>query len=372
MKLAEAGQSVTIFERREELLLGASVNGNRLHYGFHYPRDAETARQCLRGYREFRQEFGVAIRPGVSNAYFIASQGSLVSPEDYLSFCRGLGLRFQVIEPGAFRPAVRNVSLAILTEEVLYEVTVLRRLIGDRLLRAGVEVRFGTNVDALKRLRGGGFEITAGSGDTARFDAVVNCSYAEINRLTAQLGHPVERRQYEYTAVPIVELDQPNKASVTILDGPFMSLLPYGLKGQHLVYHVEHAVVVREDSPLMNPAWRDPETSPFASIDRQKWLKSYLDSCCEFMPDLRTARVKGVLLSPRMVIADSDDTDARPSFVTLHEPGYVSVFSGKIDHCIWIAEEVRDNLAASLADRVDGADPYRRDPSAGWTARPMR
>jgi glycine/D-amino acid oxidase-like deaminating enzyme len=68
LKLAEAGESVTIFERRDELLLGASVNGNRLHYGFHYPRDDETARQCLRGYREFRREFGVAIRPGVSYA----------------------------------------------------------------------------------------------------------------------------------------------------------------------------------------------------------------------------------------------------------------------------------------------------------------
>jgi glycine/D-amino acid oxidase-like deaminating enzyme len=258
----------------------------------------------------------------------------------------------------------------MLTEEVLYEVTVLRRLIAERLLRAGVEVRFGATADALRRARGGGFEITTGAGDMTRFDAVVNCSYAETNRLTADLGHPTDARQYEYAVVPILEFDRPEETSVTILDGPFVSLLPYGPKGQHLIYHVEHAVIAREDTPLMNPAWRDPGTSPFASIDRQKWLKSYLDSCCEFLPHLRGASLKGFLQGPRMVLAGQEDTDARRSFVTLHEPGYISVFSGKIDHCIWVAEEVAGKLMTS--GQTGTADLYAPRLSAGKSARRVR
>ncbi len=352
LRLAEAGESVTVFERREGLLLGASLNGNRLHYGFHYPRDEETARQCLRGHREFRKQFEGAIRAGTSNAYFIAKNGSLTSPADFLSFCSWLGLPFQVIEPDSFKPTVKNVSLGVLTEEVMYDVAVLRRLIAERLSRAGVDMRFGATVVALERIRGGGFEVKTNGGGVNSFDAVVNCSYAEINRLTTQLGHPIEARQYEYTAVPIIELDWPEPTSVSVLDGPFVSLLPYGPPGQYLVYHVEQAVIAREDTPLMDPAWLDPLTAPFASIDSQRWLKVYLDSCCEFLPDLRAARFRGLLQGPRMVLAGKENTDARPSFVTPHGPGYLSVFSGKIDHSIWIAEEVASKLAVPAVGSI--------------------
>jgi hypothetical protein len=133
-----------------------------------------------------------------------------------------------------------------------------------------------------------------------------------------------------------------------------MSLLPYGPKGQYLIYHVSHAVFARQDAPLMNPAWLDAQTAPFASTDRQPWLDRYLDGCCEYLPDLRGGRLKGFLQGPRMVLADREDTDARPSFVTLHEPGYMSVFSGKIDHCFWIAEEVKDRLT-SASERAEKA-----------------
>ena len=51
LKLQREGHEVTVFERLDKPLAGASYNNqNRLHLGFHYPRDAETARQCIRGY----------------------------------------------------------------------------------------------------------------------------------------------------------------------------------------------------------------------------------------------------------------------------------------------------------------------------------
>ena len=54
------------------------------------------------------------------------------------------------------------------------------------------------------------------------------------------------------------------------------------------------------------------------------------------------ARSVGFLEGPRVVIANQDDTDARPSLVESPEPGCVSVFSGKIDHCVWVADEVME------------------------------
>jgi glycine/D-amino acid oxidase-like deaminating enzyme len=332
---------------------GASRSGNRLHLGFHYPRDEETVRQCIRGYQKFRSDFELCVLKGVTNAYFIAREGSLTSPHDFLEFCDGFGLPYRLIDPDAFMPAVQNVDLGVLTEEVMYDPDSLRRLMAARLDRSGARSRLCSDVSNIIREDDGRFAISSGDGGKSRFDAVVNCTYADVNRLTAQLGHEIETYQYEYTAAPIIELDLPELCSITVLDGAFVSLLPYGSTGQYLLSHPQHSVIAREDTLFLNPRWLDFDTSPFASVDGEAWLETLIDSCSRFVPALRRARLKEIRQAPRMVLANADDTDARPSIVTLREPGYVTVLCGKIDHCTWVAEEVAQAIdSAGSAGRA--------------------
>jgi hypothetical protein len=75
----------------------------------------------------------------------------------------------------------------------------------------------------------------------------------------------------------------------------------------------------------------------------QAWYEAKLASCCEFIPALRASRLKCFVQGPRRVLANSDTT--RPSFVTEHEPGYLSVFSGKVDHSVWLADEIAERWA---------------------------
>ena len=141
IKLAECGQTVTLFERLPSLMQGATFNANRLHLGFHYPRDEETALQCMRGFEIFKREFSPAILPEVTNAYFIASEGSLTSPRSFLAFCRRLGLRHQEIEPDAMHPRVSNVDLGLMTDEVMFDGATLCRLMNERLAGSATHVR---------------------------------------------------------------------------------------------------------------------------------------------------------------------------------------------------------------------------------------
>jgi len=226
----------------------------------------------------------------------------------------------------------------------MFDPVILRRLMIERLQCSGTAIHTASDVIDLRRSGKSGFELSIKDKGKAGFDAVVNCSYQGVNSLTARLGHAIETRQYEYVAVPVIELDWPEPVSVTILDGPFTSLLPFVGAGRYLLYHVQHAVIARADAPLPDPAWLDPRTSPFAAVDKRQWFEAQLASCCSFMPALREARLVGVQQGTRMVLAGCDDTDARPSIVTLHEPGYVSVFSGKVDHSIWVADEVAREL----------------------------
>lgn len=344
IRLAESGRSVSLFERLPGLMQGASSNANRLHMGFHYPRDDETARQCRLGYDRFRDEFPSCILDNVSNAYFIAKAGSLTSSSEFLTFCDRLKLNHSMIDLARFAPLVQNVEMGVMTAEVVFDPAILRRLITERLQRANVSLNFETHVTDISH-NTNGFALSLDGKSKASFDAVVNCSYPEINRLTSALGHQTIKRQYEYTAAALVDLKFSPATSITILDGPFMTLMPFGATGYHLLYHVEHSVIARERQFLLDPAWLTPASSPFSAVDRLQWFAALLDKCCEFVPALHGAGMKRILEGPRMVLADREISDERPSFVVQHERGYLSAFSGKIDHCMWVADDVARALS---------------------------
>lgn len=345
LRLAAAGAAVRIFEQRERPLMGASYNNqNRLHLGFHYPRDDETARQSIRGFERFRQEFGPCILGGFPNAYFIASDGSLVTPQQYIAFIERMGLRYERIDPARFDPVVRDVDLGVLTDEVVYDSAILGSLMLQRLHAAAIQPRFDARVRGIER-RGGGFRLTLDGLPPQDVDAVVNCTYAEVNTLTAQLGHGIQDYQFEYTMVPIIEWDHP-PVGVSVMDGPFMTVLPFGQTGSYLLYHVAHSVVAEHVGPHMPEAWRTPALAPARLVDGREKFDQIRQACIRYVPALASARLKGFLEGPRMVLAHRHRTDSRPSIVRQHEPGYITAFTGKIDHCVWVADEVAAALSA--------------------------
>lgn len=350
LRLSERGAVVTVFERQDAPLRGASFNNqNRLHLGFHYPRDDETARQCIRGFQRFRDEFSECVLGNFTNAYFIAADGSAVTPDQYVAFCHRMGLEHTPVNPANFSPPVEQVALGVTCDEVVYDCGILRDLVLDRLTRASIRPHFAQTVTRIVR-DGARFLVEVGGRIDGPFDAVVNCTYADVNRLTEQLGHVVPKRQYEYTMVPILEWDR-EPVGITVMDGPFMTVLPFGCTGRFLLYHVAHTVVERYIGDQMPDAWLNPASAPSSRIDAQALFERMRDTCCTFVPELKNARLSGFLQGPRIVLANRENTDARPSIIQRHEDRYISVFTGKIDHCMWVADDVADLLMGERRSR---------------------
>jgi len=346
IRLAESGKKVTVFERNNTPLSGASFNNqNRLHLGFHYPRDEETAKQCLRGFESFRTEFEECINSDFINAYFIASDKSFTSADNYLQFCDNLGLRYQQLKVDTFSPEIKHVDLGVACDEVVYDCNLLRDQILERLDNENITVRYGSAVTKIANESKGDFLIEVSEVVEGCFDAVVNCTYADINRLTEQLGYEVPKRQYEYTFVPIIEWEQPT-IGVTVMDGKFMTVLPFGKSGKFLLYHVDYSVINRIVSHQMPSSWLDVEKAPLSKLDTNQIFDEMKSACAYFVPSLASAKITGFLQGPRMVLSKHDDDDARPSIVQRHQERYLSVFSGKIDHCVWVANEVSDALGS--------------------------
>ncbi len=346
LKLVSCGFSVSLFERSPDCLSGASLNNqNRLHLGFHYPRDMKTARQCVRGFDSFVEKFAGCIESEFPNAYFIAESGSLTTPDDYQKFCQKLGAEFEVLSENNFTIPVHAVNYGILCKEVVYDCNKLRGIVTDQLDSSGVIVKTSCEVGRIEKRPFGKYRLFASDADDlGQFDYVINCTYANINRLTGQLGFPVVVNQYEYTFTPVVELDIP-KVGVTVMDGPFMTLLPYGKSNRFLLYHVEHSVIARENAVYMNQAWLNEQTSPLSTIDKTAHFQRMIKDCSVFLPNLLEAKMIGYMHGPRMVLSKSDATDSRPSIVKFHGDGsYCTIFSGKIDHCMWVADAVCEHI----------------------------
>jgi len=339
LKAKASGLSVAVYEAKSDILSGASANNqNRLHLGFHYPRDLETGKQSIRGFSDFKEKYAGCIQGEFLNAYFIANDGSFTAPDAYLNFCEELGVSYQPIAAGDLPVTVHGADTGILCEEVVYDCGILRSIVWQNLHDGDIEVNLNHPVEKISK-QGDVYKLESAGKLPVLAKTVVNASYGNINRLTRQLGHEVAERLYEYTVVPIIRLDMP-RIGVTIMDGPFMTMLPYGKSDSFLLYHVDLTVIAKEVSTQLNQDWLDPSTGPFAGMDKQAFFHSMIDLCKGFVPELEKATLAGFLEGPRMVLARRDDSDARPSIVTSYDDSYYTVFAGKIDHSIWVADDV--------------------------------
>jgi hypothetical protein len=342
LKVSSMGLSVKVFEANDDILLGASMNNqNRLHLGFHYPRDIETGIQSIRGFDLFKNKYEKCIQSNFLNTYFIANNNSFTDMDEYLIFCKELGVPFKNINSKDLPIKLEGVGSGISCNEVVYDCEILRDIVKENIKKNDIDISLKSRVEEIRK-SDDLFTLKTTSGEEVDADVVINSTYGASNYLTEQLGILVPERQYEYTAVPIIELDI-DKIGITIMDGPFLTILPFGKTNKFLLYHVNLSVIDSEVSTKLNLEWLSKETAPLSKIDKEEYFNMMIDQCKNFIPALKNSKLIDFLEGPRMVLPRRDHSDARLSIIT-ETNDYIEVFSGKIDHSIWVAEEISKGL----------------------------
>ena len=342
LQAIENGLDVKIIDAKEDILMGASMNNqNRLHLGFHYPRDIDTALQSIRGFSSFKLKYKECIQDNFLNTYFIASDNTKTTFDDYIKFCDNLNLQYRIISHNDLPFILDNVRGGISCNEVVYDCEILRNLVRKKIIKNKISFSFKSRVEKINKVNGI-FNLKTSSNEEFYSDIVVNATYGSSNYLSAQLGIDIPDRLYEYTAVPIIDLDIP-KIGLTIMDGPFFTVLPYGKTNKFLLYHVDLSVIKSEINSSLNLSWLNKATSPFAMINKKNYFTLMIKECSKFMPILNKSKLINYLEGPRMVLPKIDYSDARPSLISENDD-YFDVFSGKIDHSIWVAQEIINKI----------------------------
>lgn len=331
--------SVTLYERRDDVLKGASArNLFRLHRGYHYPRDTATAQQARDGYRSFVHSFGAAVEATVPHHYAIASSQSRTSPEEFRTHCDRLNIRARSVRVPYLSQDSTQACFEV--DEAYVDMHKLRKLSQEQLSASGVQVSLASSTT---------------STDIARIhDYIVVATYGSMNDVLAEIECPTMKLQYELCEVPVIRCPSLDRCSVVVMDGPFMSVAPYR-DDLHLLYDVVESVherVVDNRGPDFS-AFRKHLDGPPMTVPSTTRLDAIMMSARRFLGPLDDFTHVGSLFAVRVVLPGLETSDARPTLVQWVAPNVVTILSGKMSVAVdagrVVAREVESRLDQGLA-----------------------
>lgn len=341
------GLRTLLLERENQLMGRASYrNQARVHHGYHYPRSLMTAVRSRANYRRFLEDFTGAIYRGFTKYYAVASVMSKVTAAQFETFMARVGAPLEKAPPsicGLFTP--RMVEGVWKVDEVAFSAGRLRDLMTERLRVAGVEVQLGSEVKRLYQEDEGNWSLQVAKRDRieqVRTKWVFNCTYSGLNRLRELAGLEPLILKHEVTEMALVEPPPSlHGVSVTVMCGPFFSLMPFPDLGRWTLSHVRYTPHGWwTEGP--GQGTRDGE-GILEKVAKQSRGMLMLRDAARYLPGLGEARLaESSLWEIKTLLPQSELDDGRPILFHWDKevPHFISVMGGKLDNVYDLAGEL--------------------------------
>ena len=336
--LKKKGFDCTLFEKKKDLLLGASTNNlNRVHFGYHYPRDDETAKQSYNGYKRFSKFFNKTIIKNFQNFYLIA-ENSKVSLNDYLKFCKRNKLNFKKINKKKIGFKTNKIEGGIKVNEPIYDWELIKRRTNSLIKKLkNNKIKINEKVKKIKKTNI--FELKTNK-KTYKFDIVIDASYEQSNSLIKNFGILNEKK---YQLVIVFEFIPKNfkKMGLALMDGNFFSFLPKGKENKHLMYHVKYSILKEKVFKQYPNNWNNFKNHKFKI---KKLKKLILKDFNKYFPDLKISFTKNKYINPRVLLKNVEKNDKRISEINEITKNYFQIFSAKVDHSVDISMKIHKKI----------------------------
>lgn len=336
---------VILIEREPALLARASYNNQaRVHNGYHYPRSFTTAFRSRVNLPRFLRDWPQAVERDFVKLYAIARRNSKVTSQQFERFCSEIGAKIKPADVGLarlFEP--RLIEAVFLVEEYAFDATQLARWAVKALQDAGVEVHYSTR--AMKISRGAsdrsltlGMQSESGALSSLTSRYIFNCTYSGLNQLGGDFPGTSMRLKQEVTEMALMQVpDALNNVGITVMDGPFFSMMPFPARGLHTLSHVRY-------TPHFS--WQDEAgIDPYEALDkydRATRVDRMIRDAGRYMPGVLGAKYVESLFEVKTVLVKNEGDDGRPILFEKHAelPGCYSVLGGKIDNIYDVLEKL--------------------------------
>jgi glycine/D-amino acid oxidase-like deaminating enzyme len=340
--LARRGLRVALLDADDAPMMRASqVNQARVHNGYHYPRSLTTALSSAKYYDRFTRDYAECINDRFDKIYAIARAQSYISPEGFERFCARAGIRCDAVDPAPwFAPG--TVTATYRTDEYSFDAPRLRRALCAKLAeQPAVSWYQPARIGSVER-DADGFTIRLLDGRELRAAGVLNASYAGTNQVLRMLGEEPLPLKYELCEIILTTVGESLAGvGLTVMDGEYFSLMPYGRSGHHSLTAVGYTPhrTSRDVTPRFVCQERNHNCNDDA-LDNCSFCPQAPSTAWSYTSELarrylgwdHEIRYAESLFSVKTVLSRAEIDDARPTLVVQHstKPWVMSVLSGKI------------------------------------------
>ncbi len=354
--LAERNQRVLLLEKENQLLTKASiVNQARLHSGYHYPRSIATARMSDENKLRFTEEHQKFINFSFDKYYGIDKHGSFTDRVQFQRFCEHLKIKCKQVTDHPYINFDRLEAL-FLTTEYSFDPILIAQYYRQRVLNCpGIEVELGIKVASANATKDGWqlyYQSKNGSAEKLMARQVINATYAGSNSINQIFRVRPLRLMHEISEMVFVTSPQIKNMGITVMDGQFGSLMPYGLSGllslssvAYTHHKVSYDFLPNFDCQDINTACKPDYLSncnycPARPRSNQKKMLGQIRHY--FNPSVTFYYYKSMFTIKSKLRANYID-DGRPTEIALlHEnPNFYCIFAGKINSIYEIEKMVR-------------------------------
>ncbi len=330
------------------------INQARVHNGYHYPRSISTAMKSAHYFERFNRDYDFCINREFDQVYATSSAYSWTNRKQFKEFCKAADIKCEEVCVSKY---FKNNMCdgAFLTREYTYDAKILMNYFLDSIAQLkNVTICYG--VDILKICRQEDvYEIIL--GDNRRFETsfLLNATYASTNQILDLVGFEKFKIKYELCEIILCNAsDELKDLGLTVMDGPFFSIMPFGKTGTHSLTSVTFtphttsydatptfACQRRSDgycSPAKLGNCNDCPEKPESAFPYMANLAK------KYMKDEYAFHYKESLFSMKPILMSSEIDDSRPTVVRVYSknPTLVGVLSGKIN-TVYDLDEVLSN-----------------------------
>ena len=342
---ANKGENVLVLEYDEAPFQRATyINQARVHMGYHYPRSLSTAVKSAGYFKRFVDEFGFCIHSSFQQIYATSLRFSWTDQKQFLAFCKAAGIRCEEV-PAARYFKEGMCAGAFLTEEYTYDAMLLRDYYVEKLsARSNVEIKYRARIQKICR-KDKEYEVWLSDGSRYHTGYVLNASYASTNQILQLVeGNDFLPFDIKYELCEII-LCKPGERlkgmGITVMDGPFFSIMPFGKTGLHSLTSVTFTPHVTSYSKLPSFSCQKGKECGMGQLancndcaDRPGTAWEYMDHLAgKYMREELEYTYVDSLFSMKPILKSSEVDDSRPTRIRVDskEPYFVSVLSGKIN-----------------------------------------
>lgn len=349
------GEKVLVLEYDSEPFKRATyINQARVHMGYHYPRSYSTAIKSAHYFERFMNDYSFCVLTEFDKVYATSANFSWTSADQFMKFCKAANIRCDDINPLKYFND-RMCDGAFLTTEYTYDANILKDYFLKEIAKyPNVEIKYNTRIKDIKQWSTH-FEIALEDGELYSTDFLLNATYASCNQILNKLGYEPFKIKYELCEIILCKVsDRLKNVGITVMDGPFFSIMPFGKTGYHSLTSVTFTphVTSYESLPVFDCQKKSKGFCSPEQLGNCNDCPAKPESAWTYMSNMASKYLKGEyefeyassLFSMKPILKASEIDDSRPTVVKQYStnPTFISVFSGKIN-TVYDLDEVLAN-----------------------------